>query len=93
MDNPLDDLFFKTFNCFFQPSSYVCQQFRRHLSTSPDEEKKKQLLFTAKHEWVTMVEGKEGVATVGISNYAQEALGDVVFAQLPEVNDKVMLLF
>ena len=36
-----------------------------------------------------MVEGKEGVATVGISNYAQEALGDVVFAQLPEVNDKV----
>lgn len=39
--------------------------------------------FTDKHEWVVM-EGASG--TVGISNYAQEALGDVVFAQLPEPN-------
>lgn len=39
--------------------------------------------FTDKHEWVVM-EGESG--TVGISNYAQEALGDVVFAQLPEPN-------
>ncbi|XP_019872157.1 glycine cleavage system H protein, mitochondrial [Aethina tumida] len=39
-------------------------------------------LFTSKHEWVS-VEGNVG--TVGISNYAQEALGDVVYAQLPEV--------
>jgi len=37
--------------------------------------------FTDKHEWV-VIEGQIG--TVGISNYAQEALGDVVFAQLPE---------
>jgi len=38
--------------------------------------------YTEKHEWV-QVNGEIGV--VGISNYAQEALGDVVFAQLPDV--------
>lgn len=38
--------------------------------------------FTKKHEWVS-VQGDIG--TVGISNYAQEALGDVVYAQLPDV--------
>lgn len=38
--------------------------------------------FTKKHEWV-QVEGNIG--TIGISNYAQEALGDVVYAQLPDV--------
>ncbi|XP_067144442.1 glycine cleavage system H protein [Centruroides vittatus] len=40
--------------------------------------------YTEKHEWVS-VDGKIG--TIGISNYAQEALGDVVFVQLPEVGD------
>jgi glycine cleavage system H protein len=39
-------------------------------------------LYTNKHEWVT-VDGSLG--TVGISNFAQEALGDVVYAQLPDV--------
>ncbi|XP_012540670.1 glycine cleavage system H protein, mitochondrial [Monomorium pharaonis] len=39
-------------------------------------------LYTNKHEWVT-VDGKIG--TVGITDYAQDALGDVVFAQLPDV--------
>lgn len=38
--------------------------------------------YTNKHEWV-MVDGNIG--TVGISNYAQEALGDVVYAQLPDI--------
>ncbi|XP_005183152.1 glycine cleavage system H protein, mitochondrial [Musca domestica] len=37
--------------------------------------------YTEKHEWVS-VDGPS--ASVGISKYAQEALGDVVFAQLPE---------
>uniref|UniRef100_A0A1I8NYC4 Glycine cleavage system H protein n=1 Tax=Stomoxys calcitrans TaxID=35570 RepID=A0A1I8NYC4_STOCA len=37
--------------------------------------------YTEKHEWVS-VDGNTG--SVGISKYAQEALGDVVFAQLPE---------
>lgn len=40
------------------------------------------MLFTEDHEFVRM-EGD--VATVGISNYAQEQLGDVVFVELPDV--------
>jgi len=38
--------------------------------------------FTQDHEWV-LVEGD--VATIGISDYAQGQLGDVVFVELPEV--------
>ena len=37
--------------------------------------------FTREHEWIR-VEGD--TATVGISNHAQEALGDIVFAEVPE---------
>jgi len=37
--------------------------------------------FTREHEWIR-VEGDS--ATVGISNHAQEALGDIVFAEVPE---------
>ncbi|XP_035642885.1 glycine cleavage system H protein, mitochondrial-like [Oncorhynchus keta] len=44
------------------------------------------LKFTDKHEWVR-VEG--GIGTVGISNFAQEALGDVVYCGLPEVGQKL----
>lgn len=42
--------------------------------------------YTEDHEWIT-VEGD--VATVGITTYAQEQLGDVVFVELPEVGRKV----
>ena len=44
------------------------------------------LYFTTEHEWVR-VEGD--VATVGISNHAQEALGDIVFAEVPEAGRTV----
>lgn len=44
------------------------------------------LKYTREHEWL-LVEGK--VATVGITDYAQEQLGDVVFVELPAVGDKV----
>ncbi|CAH0729523.1 unnamed protein product, partial [Brenthis ino] len=37
--------------------------------------------YTDRHEWVVV---ENNIGTVGISNYAQESLGDVVFAQLPE---------
>lgn len=40
------------------------------------------LFFTKDHEWIR-VDGD--VATVGISDHAQEALGDIVFAEVPEV--------
>jgi glycine cleavage system H protein len=39
------------------------------------------LYFTKDHEWIR-VDGE--VATIGISNHAQEALGDIVFAEVPE---------
>lgn len=39
--------------------------------------------YTKKHEWVQVEENNIG--TVGISTYAQEALGDIVYAQLPDV--------
>ena len=39
------------------------------------------LYFTREHEWIR-VEGD--TATVGISDHAQEALGDIVFAEVPE---------
>ncbi|CAH1366084.1 glycine cleavage system H protein, mitochondrial isoform X2 [Tenebrio molitor] len=40
-------------------------------------------LYTDKHEWIEF-DGKIG--KIGISQYAQEALGDVVYAQLPDVD-------
>ena len=45
-----------------------------------------ELRFTEEHEWV-LVDGD--VATCGISDYAQEQLGDVVFVELPETGRKV----
>lgn len=44
------------------------------------------LRFTKEHEWVR-VEGE--IATIGISEYAQEQLGDVVFVELPSVGADV----
>ena len=38
--------------------------------------------YTEEHEWLTV---DAGVATVGITHHAQDALGDVVFVELPEV--------
>lgn len=39
--------------------------------------------FTEEHAWVRIDD--DGIATVGISDYAQEQLGDVVYVQLPDV--------
>lgn len=44
----------------------------------------KNLKFTKTHEWVK-VEGH--MATIGITNYAQESLGAVVFVDLPSIGD------
>lgn len=45
------------------------------------------LLYTSDHEWVRDLGG--GRVRVGITNFAQDALGDIVFAQLPGVGDSV----
>lgn len=44
----------------------------------------KDLLYAKSHEWV-LVEGD--IATVGITHFAQEQLGDLTFVELPEVGD------
>ncbi len=46
--------------------------------------------YTAEHEWVRASgEGGEAVLRVGITSYAQEALGDIVFVTLPTVGTEV----
>lgn len=45
-----------------------------------------ELKFLSSHEWV-LVEGD--VATIGVSDHAQELLGDLVFVELPEVGSSV----
>ena len=42
--------------------------------------------YTKDHEWVSI---DNGIATVGISNHAQESLGDIVFIELPSVGKSV----
>ncbi|WNM30397.1 glycine cleavage system protein GcvH [Streptomyces sp. Li-HN-5-11] len=46
-----------------------------------------QLRYSKEHEWLSPAE--DGVATVGITEFAANALGDVVYAQLPEAGTTV----
>ena len=48
-----------------------------------------ELRYTKSHEWARV---ENGVATMGISNYAQEQLGDVVYVELPAPGKKVAQL-
>lgn len=41
--------------------------------------------YTAEHEWVAV---EDGMARIGITDYAQSELGDIVFVELPEVGDE-----
>ena len=45
--------------------------------------------YTKDHEWVLLDESDPTIAIVGISDYAQSQLGDVVMVELPEVGDTV----
>jgi glycine cleavage system H protein len=47
----------------------------------PDE-----LKYTEEHEWIAL---EKDIATIGISDFAQSQLGDVVFVELPEVGDEL----
>ena len=42
--------------------------------------------FLASHEWAKLED--DGIVTVGISDYAQDQLGDIVFVELPELNSE-----
>lgn len=45
------------------------------------------LHYTKSHEWVSQ---EEGIYTVGLTDFAQGALGDLVFVNLPQVGDEVV---
>lgn len=45
-----------------------------------------ELKYTEEHEWVLV---EEDIVTIGITDFAQEQLGDVVFVELPEEGDEV----
>ena len=52
------------------------------MSQTPSE-----LKYAASHEWARLEE--DGSVTVGITDHAQDALGDVVFVELPDVGDSL----
>ena len=43
------------------------------------------LLYTSEHEWISI---DDTVATIGITNFAQSELGDIIFIELPNVGDE-----
>ena len=47
------------------------------------------LKYTAEHEWIRTPGESEGSVRVGITHYAQDALGDIVYVSLPEVGDAI----
>jgi glycine cleavage system H protein len=46
----------------------------------------KELYYTESHEWVRV---EDGFAYIGITDYAQDSLGEVVFVELPEENEQI----
>ena len=46
-----------------------------------------ELKYTKSHEWIRY---EDGMAVIGISDFAQDALGDVVFVNLPAVGDEIV---
>ncbi len=48
-----------------------------------------ELKYTAEHEWVRTPGEAAGSVRIGITDYAQEALGDIVYVSLPEVGESV----
>jgi len=46
-----------------------------------------ELYYTAEHEWVAI---DENIATIGITDYAQGELGDIVFVELPAIGEKTV---
>src|SRR4051794_30286793 len=63
-------------------SIYIQRIFRRSEMEFPDG-----LKYSKEHEWV-LVEDK--VAIIGITEFAQHELGDVVYVELPEIGEKIV---
>jgi len=49
----------------------------------------KKFKFTKDHEWLNL---QGDLATVGITDYAQSQLGDIVFVEMPQVSEKIVAL-
>lgn len=47
------------------------------------------LKYTADHEWVRQPGNQDGSVRIGITSYAQEALGDIVYVQLPDAGSTI----
>ena len=47
------------------------------------------LRYTSEHEWVRSPGESDGAVRIGITDFAQDALGDIVYVSLPEVGDDV----
>ncbi|NOY15952.1 MAG: glycine cleavage system protein GcvH [Gammaproteobacteria bacterium] len=47
----------------------------------------RELKYTKSHEWI--LAGDDGLVTIGITDYAQVLLGDMVFIELPEIDKKL----
>jgi glycine cleavage system H protein len=47
------------------------------------------LKYTSEHEWIRSPGDSEGSVRIGITHYAQDALGDIVYVSLPEVGETV----
>lgn len=52
------------------------------MSATPAE-----LRYTESHEWVSV---EDDIYTIGLTDFAQDALGDIVFVNLPQVDDEVV---
>lgn len=48
-----------------------------------------ELKYTSTHEWVRIEE--DGTVTIGITDHAQDLLGDLVFVELPDLNSEIRL--
>ena len=46
-----------------------------------------ELSYTKEHEWIRATDNE---ATIGITDFAQSQLGDIIFLELPEIGDKVV---
>lgn len=71
------------------PNISIFSRFFRQLSS-------KNLYFTKNHEWLKLIQDESSAcninnnfrARVGITDYSQKALGDIIFVDLPKINCK-----
>lgn len=76
----------KVTNCIWRNANHTQRLSASALRFSTSNVKDR--YYTEKHEWIDV---KNNIGTIGISDYAQEALGDVVYAELPSVGTEVKI--